>query len=383
MRRQHPRALITRPTPPPAAILIPIVLILAILVIDLLTPPSIHLAPLLVAAPAITGAFAGPRVTAAIAAMAVGTQIFLDWDSLSQPNRMAQLAGMITVSAVVVAFTALRDRRSAELSQVRFISNAAQQILICPPPTQIGTLELSCGYRAATDQASVGGDFYAAIPTAGGARFLIGDVRGKGMEALEHAALVLGAFRTLAHRNPSLTSLAEYMDGALAWNSVSAAEDTSEDFATALVIEVSEDKHQATMLNCGHCPPLLLHNGTVTAWEAPEATLPLGLGLMTATHEATTQTFPFAPGDTLLLYTDGVIEARNAEGIFYPLADRLAAHPGDILPAPLIARILKDLKAYTASDLKDDVALLAVHRLSEPAPRRGRHPLPSHARDSA
>lgn len=95
--------------------------------------------------------------------------------------------------------------------------------------------------------------------------------------------------------------------------------------------------------------------------------LPLGLGGLS--DESYVQaTFPFAYGDRLLLYTDGVSETRDGQGTFYPLAERTAAW-SDQAPGPLVQKITADLKAYAAGPLNDDMAMIVVQRDESPGGR--------------
>ncbi len=78
----------------------------------------------------------------------------------------------------------------------------------------------------------------------------------------------------------------------------------------------------------------------------------------------TAQTFPFAAGDVLLLYTDGVLEARDRSGTFYPLAERVAAWAG-LHPQALLDHLCEDLLAHaTGNTLGDDAAMVAIERLA-------------------
>ncbi len=74
--------------------------------------------------------------------------------------------------------------------------------------------------------------------------------------------------------------------------------------------------------------------------------------------------FDFKPGDTLLLYTDGVIEARDRAGVFYPLAERVMTWPGDG-PGTLVEHVRDDLLAYVGGRLGDDAAMVAIQRLHD------------------
>lgn len=71
--------------------------------------------------------------------------------------------------------------------------------------------------------------------------------------------------------------------------------------------------------------------------------------------------FTFEVGDTLILYTDGVIEARDQAGAFYPFAER-AAQWAECNPKALLQHIRHDLLAHAGGRLGDDAALIAIHR---------------------
>ncbi|MCZ1011415.1 SpoIIE family protein phosphatase [Streptomyces lydicus] len=202
-------------------VLIPIGLIAAVCVIDVLAPPDIHLGPLLVAAPAITAAFAGPRLTAAIGALAVAAQVFIGIarQVLFTANLQAQIAALVVVSGLVVLFTVVRDRNERRLTQSRSVAAVAQQVLLRPLPARSGALEIASFYLAAEEEAEMGGDLFAAARTTSSTRLIIGDVRGKGLPAYGDAALLLGAFRAAAHRQATLPRLAVHLDGAVRWDS--------------------------------------------------------------------------------------------------------------------------------------------------------------------
>jgi serine phosphatase RsbU (regulator of sigma subunit) len=129
------------------------------------------------------------------------------------------------------------------------------------------------------------------------------------------------------------------------------------------------------LISRGHPEPLLPRcDGSVTALTVPEPAPPAGLGSVSAAPCVAT-TFPFAQGDRLLLYTDGVSETRDRDGAFYPLAERVAAWAGQA-PAGLVRSITDDLAAYAATPFNDDTALVVIQR-DKPRPqaaegRRGR-----------
>lgn len=121
------------------------------------------------------------------------------------------------------------------------------------------------------------------------------------------------------------------------------------------------------MTSCGHPPPLLLSPGHAVTVPSLHPSPPLGVHGGT---EHTLDVFSFEPGDTLLLYTDGVVEARDEHGRFYPLADRVARWTDDS-PEALIHHLRRDLLAHAGGSLGDDAALIAIHRTT--SDRRRHH----------
>ncbi|WP_245984444.1 SpoIIE family protein phosphatase [Streptomyces tateyamensis] len=371
-----------------------------ITVADILSPPNIHLGPLLVVAPAITASFAGARLTALVGVIGVAALVVIGVmrDGLTTSNHETQLAALILVSALVVAFRALRDRHTRELVQVRSVSEATQRVLLRPLPTRIGPLRIASVYLAAEAEAQIGGDLYAASRTSTGTRLIVGDVRGKGLTSLGEAALLLGAFRAAAHLQATLPELAAYLDGSVSWDLAAAASadggddgdpepppdggggeedggggsgdgagdvkpsDAGESFITAVILDIPDHGGQIQVINCGHPPPLLLHAGQVHSLDAARPAPPLGLGgLVEPRYEA--DVFPFAGGDRLLLYTDGVVEARNGDRDFYPLTERIRAWATE-RPAALLQHLRRDLLGYAGGRLGDDAAMVALERVA-------------------
>ncbi|MGW7425924.1 PP2C family protein-serine/threonine phosphatase [Streptomyces sp. NPDC054813] len=354
----------------------PLLLIVAIPVADGFLPPDIHLAHLLVVAVAVTAAGAGPRATALIGALAVLALVYagLERRSLTTESVLVELAALLAVCAFFVLFTRLRDRRDRELVRVRSVSDAAQGVVLRPLPQQAGPVTLASQYRSAEADATIGGDLYAAARIPGSTRLLIGDVRGKGLPSISDTAIVLGAFRAAAHRRIPLPELVAYIEDAVQWGLAEFSEpkeDAAERFVTAAVLDIPDDEPVVHLISCGHPPPLLLRGCTRTALAltAPEPSPPLGLGVWPADADGTDgagaryvpATFPFEHGDRLVLYTDGVSEARNADGDFYPLAERATAW-ADKAPGPLVERLAADVRAYTGGRLIDDMAMIVVQR---------------------
>lgn len=349
-----------------ALVAIPVAWIVVVSVVDVLAPPHIHLGPLLVAAPAITPLFGGPRTVGLVAALAVIAQttigVLRDPDELLSANHEAQIVALLVVGISLVVFCVLRERRAKELSQVRYVSEAAQRVVLPPLPRQLGPLRAASFYLAAEAEARIGGDLYAAVRTTTGTRLIVGDVRGKGMTAVGDAALLLGAFRGAAHRQAGLGELVAYLERSVCWGLMEPGEagHYAETFITATVLDIPDGDGPVHMVSCGHPPPVVLRDGKPMTMDAEHPAPPLGLGELTDPSRHV-ESFDFEPGDLLLLYTDGVTEARDPAGAFYPLAERITGWTGNDSDA-FLDRFRRDLLRHVGGELDDDAVMIAIER---------------------
>ncbi|WP_189936967.1 PP2C family protein-serine/threonine phosphatase [Streptomyces sulfonofaciens] len=349
-------------------------MIAVILLAGFLLPTSQHLASLMVTVPATTAALAGSRVTAVIAGLSCGGALILDaYDGLLDTSIFAvHLLAILLVSGFVIGFRSLRERNIRELTEVRTVSETMQRILLRPLPPRMGSLLIRSAYHASHPHALIGGDLFAAVRTADGARVMIGDVKGKGLPAVEDAAALLGAFRGTSHRTLPLRQLvADLEANARSYFSEAAMVDPDavERFITVLVLEVPEGAGEVRMVNCGHPPPYLISPQGAGVVLPQRPAPPLGLGSVHA-EDYLVDTFPFTPGSTLLLYTDGTYEARDAEGRFYDLDTRVASWPGST-PDELLSHVLSGLTAHVGGEmgLDDDVAMVALQPGPAGSPR--------------
>ncbi|MFF4796710.1 PP2C family protein-serine/threonine phosphatase [Streptomyces sp. NPDC001276] len=251
---------------------------------------------------------------------------------------------LAVLTALIVVICAVRERHRWQLAQVRSVAEAAQHALMWPLPRHLGPLQLTCLYLAAEDEAEIGGDLYAAARTDQADRLLIGDVRGKGLPAIGEAALLLGAFREATHQHAYLLQLAAALELSVAryLTDFEPEDEAGERFVTALLLEIPDDEPIVRITSCGHLAPMLFgpdHSVTVPSLNSAP---PLGPGL-TDPDDHDLDVLPFGPGDTVLLYTDGVIEARDQHGAFYPFAER-AAQWADHNPEAPLHHIRRDLR---------------------------------------
>jgi serine phosphatase RsbU (regulator of sigma subunit) len=201
-----------------------------------------------------------------------------------------------------------------------------------------------------------GGDFHDALVTPFGARLIIGDVMGSGAPAHETGQQVVAAWRELAVAEPSLAGIAVRLHALISRSA------DPERFVTALLTTFGCCSSGLEMVCCGHPPPLLLRGESASFTETFPAP-PLGL-LDLADGWCAATTMPFAAGDRLLLYTDGVTEARNSGGEFFPLsvAAAAAALAGGASDDEVLDHLVTALRAHIGSDQADDILLLMASR---------------------
>jgi serine phosphatase RsbU (regulator of sigma subunit) len=325
---------------------------------------SLRTGSLLTPAPALAAIRGRLREVVAVSAAATVVAAFLiATDVLDGLDyQLTILIAVLIVAVASVAATRAREQREARLYQVRRVAEAAQLAVLPPVPRRARDLRLQARYVAAESEALIGGDLYDVVVGPDSVRLIIGDVRGKGLPAIRTAATVLGTFREAARREPSLSRAAvrcsqavgrmEEADG----DGYSDAYESAELFVTAAVMELRGP--ELRLVNLGHPAPVLLTRSAVRRVGLGDVLPPLGLA-----HQFYDE-FPvlsdhWEPGDRLLLYTDGIDEARDARGEFFPLMAAMQSMidvPGDKLPDALVDAVVR----HSGQLLRDDAAVVAV-----------------------
>ena len=360
---------------PWAKLAVPLICVGVLLTIDLVTGPAIRIGGLMVAVPALSAGFLGPGYIVIVVAVTLPAVVIASAsnNTLDVVNFPVAFSAVVLISVASVAASAARRRRERELAQARWVAEITQRVLLRPLPRRLGPLAISSVYMAADEEATIGGDVYAAASMGGCSRVLVGDVQGKGLGAVEMAGYLLSAFRRAARKRTGLSELPRYLDVSLredltdtvagdAPEAADAQRRALEGFVTAVIVDFAEGDDLVHVANRGHPPPLLIHGDKIRQLDPGVAGLPLGLGDLDGDVQHV-DAYDLAVGDTLLLYTDGVIEARDRSGTFYPLADRLVGWTR-LSPDDLLGVIKNDLLRYVEARLADDVAMVAVHRVS-------------------
>jgi serine phosphatase RsbU (regulator of sigma subunit) len=254
----------------------------------------------------------------------------------------------VGVGVAIGSYLALfRESRESKLTYSRAAALATQEAILPVVPSAIGPLRFACAYHAAADESHIGGDFYKAVDTIAGTRLALGDVRGKGLEAITMTAAVLGCFREWAPEAATLKSLVERLDARVVDKS------RPGDFVTCVVASVDKNLTME-VVNCGHPSPVLLRSQGGGAISPERRTTPLGME-----PDPEVVRVPLAPGDRVLFYTDGLIECRDRAGKWIELdGPMLAAVATDPLSEALPNLI--DRVEERAGSINDDIALLLV-----------------------
>ncbi|MFG2876345.1 PP2C family protein-serine/threonine phosphatase [Streptomyces sp. NPDC048337] len=353
---------------------LPGALILLGLVFDVLTPPSFTGSPFFSAAPLIAAPLFGLRATAVTGMLASLAVVLLHvYNGTSwKAEALTELVTVLTVSGLALLINRVVRRSGEQLASARGIAEAAQRAVLPTPAERIGGLQVSARYEAAQADAFIGGDLYAVQETPYGVRLAVGDVRGKGLGAVEAVAVVLGAFREAAESEPTLEAVAQRLERALAREGTRRDSlDAVEGFTTCVLGEIAPGAGVLRLLNRGHPEPLLLYaDGELAVLAPTEHALPLGMGELGGWPDLAEE-WDFPAGTTLLLYTDGLTEARDRAGVFYDPADRLRGRvfPG---PAELLSALSSDVRRHAGRGTTDDMALLAVGRPGRGQPERRR-----------
>ncbi len=251
-------------------------------------------------------------------------------------------------AAVAVENSRLYSERSS-------IARTLQQSLLPEELPEIPGYELSSFYLPAIETSMVGGDFYDVWQVDGSRMMIIGDVTGKGIQAAALTALVRHTMRTASQFQPSPAGLLEIVDATLKGRPVLSV-------CTALCLRLKDDR--LTLATGGHPWPLHITSQGVREVGGHG---PLLGGFADAGWQD--HTLDLEPGGTLLLYSDGVTDARDAQGERFG-AERLHGLLEDLRERPaaeILAGLTRKLDEFQGPIHADDMAVLALHRL---APRK-------------
>ncbi|MFD7118370.1 PP2C family protein-serine/threonine phosphatase [Streptomyces sp. NPDC059922] len=353
---------------------LPVLVIVAGVIFDLVTPTRVTASPLFAAAPLVAAPFYPMAGTLVIALTSLVAEVVLHIhaDTQFQVESISEVLTVLVVSLLALYINGVVRRSGERLASARIIAETAQRAVLPRPAERIGGLRIAARYEAAQEGAFIGGDLFAVQDTPYGVRLVVGDVRGKGLDAVEAVAVVIGSFREAAEQESSLEAVAQRLERALRREGTRQdALDIFEGFTTAVLAEIPHDEGVVRLVNRGHPEPLLVcGDGEVRMLVATDPALPLGMSELGMWPDRAEQA-AYPEGATLLFYTDGLTEARDAHGVFYVPRERL---DGRVFQGPdeMLQALIDDVRRHTGGGSQDDMALLAVSRPSEGEPERRR-----------
>ncbi|MDQ6837874.1 MAG: SpoIIE family protein phosphatase [Actinomycetota bacterium] len=276
----------------------------------------------------------------------------------------ASLAAELIMTKALSGDTIVRLRRRAEMGL------AAEMQWSLLPPLTFASDQVSIA--AALEPAyQVAGDSVDYAVDAGRACFAVFDGMGHSLRSAQLATVAVAAYRNSRRAGRSLSDVAQHVDAA-----VSEAFD-GEAFTTAVLAELDSDTGVLSWVSAGHPQPLLLRDGRMIKQLTVDPGLPLGLSVDLAggTGDYPVGAEQLEAGDQILLFSDGVTEARSPSGEFFGLSrltDLLSRTIGAGLPASeSIRRLVHALLEHQQDLLTDDATLLlaewrAAHMIPDP-----------------
>jgi serine phosphatase RsbU (regulator of sigma subunit) len=266
-------------------------------------------------------------------------------------GRLAAAAASLLTSKSAYGDTLVRLRRRSEMGLA-----AEMQFLLLPPltfasrPVTVAAALEPCYY--------VAGDTIDYAVDAGRTRVGMFDGMGHGLQSAQCAVLTIAAYRNARRSGRTLTETMEAIDATL-FEGLG-----GEVFSTAVLLELDTDTGLLQWANAGHPEPLLLRRGKLIKALHVEPRSPLGLGYLGGTDTPAIGHEQLEPEDRILLYTDGVVEARSPDGEFFGvdrLADLVIRHLAGGLSAPeTIRRVVRELLEHQQDQLADDASLLLL-----------------------
>ncbi|KUN81580.1 PP2C family protein-serine/threonine phosphatase [Streptomyces griseoruber] len=392
--------------------LVPLVVLVAISFADYHSTGEFRIVSWCVFVSAIAAALCGVWTTALFAVLSLVVYVTSDaaWP-VEYREGPADFVLVLVGGVLSVLAASVRVRAERRMLHMMDIAETTRRTVLRPLPPVFGGLDHAAVYLAADADARVGGDFYDIQPGPHGTRVLLGDVQGKGLGAVEAAAALLGTFREAAYHEPDLSVVAARLETrmrrhrlhtmalGLPHSRLRSSGGTPIDgdrFATAVLIGFpATERDVVEVVGFGHEPPLVVSAAGVRPLPCGEG-LPLGLGDLTAPGTglpgladfaaagaaalglwdvavagagSPVLRVPVAAEETLLLVTDGVTEARDAAGEFYPLTEEVSGavlrDPRTARPERLVTFVRAGTLRHCRGRLADDTTIFAVRRTAD------------------
>jgi serine phosphatase RsbU (regulator of sigma subunit) len=259
----------------------------------------------------------------------------------------------IEVALTIAGQAALAVDNARLYQQQKEFADTMQRSLLPREKPHVPGLEVGEVYESSA-RVDVGGDVYDFVELDGGRlAVVLGDVTGHGVEATADMAMAKFVFRSLAREHPDP---ADFLASA---NDVVVDEIAPGKFITMTYVAVDPEREEVACASAGHPPPrLVLPDGTVRSLDA--SGLVLGIDADQRYEEVRAE---LPVGATIVLYTDGVVEARSGGELYgTQRLDELLTTLRDRAPAALARAVTEDARAFAGGELSDDLAVVAIRR---------------------
>jgi PAS domain S-box-containing protein len=268
--------------------------------------------------------------------------------SASPPRRFtADDLGMLRLAAERVALAISHARIYEREHQ---LAETLQRSLLPEKLPDLPGLKVAASYIAAATEEGVGGDWFDVIPVpGGGAGLVMGDVAGKGLAAASMVGRLRSALRAYALEGHDPAMVVQQLNR-LVWTEAAESQ-----MVTLLYVVVDPTDGVARWVNAGHPPPLLLGGNGRPQFLEGGTSVPLGVMPFPSYEEMSAD---MAPGSTLVLYTDGLVEVPGAH-----IDDGMSRLAEQVREAPEEPKALCDYlldKLIPERGAPDDVALLTL-----------------------
>jgi serine phosphatase RsbU (regulator of sigma subunit) len=283
-----------------------------------------------------------------------GTQVWVETTSTLVRDRAGRPMGGLTVMADITQ----RKLTEIEAERVRqrehAIATTLQAALRPRLPERVPGLDLKDFYRPALEEANVGGDFFDVFPLDKGLFVLaVGDVSGKGLAAAAQVATVRNMLRYALYQRPTVAQAVTEL------NQTVSTQELLTGFVTLFVGVYDTHTYEFTYASCGHEPGLVHRADGGTVEEMPPTGPVLGASEQAVFEQ---RVVAFSPGDSFVIYTDGISEAGRNRRDFWGvdgLTSLLQTEPPSGTADALADRVIAGAVAHAQGALHDDVCLLA------------------------
>jgi serine phosphatase RsbU (regulator of sigma subunit) len=301
---------------------------------------------------ALLAPFLAKGSTAALLPIATPAEVLASLTIVSLDPARPIVQETIETALSIAAQAALAIDNARLYQQQKDFADTMQRTLLPDSQPSVPGLELAAVYESAATVA-VGGDVYDFLELHDGRlAVVVGDVTGHGIEATADMAMARFTFRSLAREHPEPADFLRHT------NDVVAEEIALGKFITMAYVVADIGRSEVRCASAGHPEPrLILPDGSVQAVSASG----MALGIEPDQEFEEVQ-IPFPPGAALVLYTDGVIEARRDHELYgTERLDAVLAKCSAVSADELVQRVVEDCRAY-GGELTDDVAVVAIKR---------------------